>query len=175
MRERIIRVLVLLVTICVSAASLLSAPALASPWARGCGTARDGFVAGKPDANYNYPWFVVGPWQIGMSAKTARSIAQRAPVEEFGYHEKAVEIPCNVAQNIAESGAKAWVKWSGNDGWIGVTRAGYSVGPYLGRLYCTGVSQKDGGARETCHHNADRHAGAITGKFLIVTNPKYTS
>ena len=54
------------------------------------------FVAGQPDANYNYPWFVVGLWQIGMSAKTARSIARRAPVEEFGYHENAVEIPCNV-------------------------------------------------------------------------------
>jgi len=53
----------------------------------------------------------------------------------------------------------------------GVTRSGYSVGPYLGRFYCTGVSQRDGGARETCHHNADTHAGAITGKFRILANP----
>jgi hypothetical protein len=143
--------------------------AAASPWNRGCA---GGFVAGKPDTNYNYPWLVsVG--HIGMSAKTAQSIAMRAPTEEFGYREKAREIPCNVAENIAESGARAWVRWPHNDGWIGVTRSGYSVGPYLGRFYCRGVSHSDGGATETCHHDADRHAGAATGTFLIKANPSY--
>jgi hypothetical protein len=156
------------------AAVMVFGSASASPWNRGCGTSQAGFVVGQHDANYNYPWLVTGPWQIGMAAKTAQSIAKRAPTEEFGYREKAVEIPCNVAENIAQSGANAWVSWPGNNGWIGVTRSGYSVGPYLGRFYCSGVSRSDGGARETCHHNADKHAGAITGRFLIRANPSYT-
>lgn len=150
------------------ALAVLSAPASASPWNRSCGTARDGFLTPDPK------WEVVGPYQIGMSYTTAKGIAQRVGPNEFappGSHPAARDVPCDAAFSIAMNGAKAWTKWPGNSGWMGAGWIGYATGPYYGSFHCTGVSQADGGARETCHHNADRHAGAMTGRFVIHPAP----
>jgi hypothetical protein len=147
-------------------ASLFAVPALASPWKRGCGTPRDGFLL------TNETWEVNGPWQVGMSYRTAAHIARQVGPTEFDTPTTARDIPCGVAQNVSESAANAWLHWSNGDGIVGVRWIGYSGGPYLGRFTCAGTTQADtAGARETCHHKSDRYEGAMTVKFVIGLTP----
>lgn len=149
-------------------ASFVPAVAAASPWNRRCGTGQDGFLLGGSDK-----WEVSGPFHIRMSYPTALSIDLRLPLQEFNTKFAVGDVPCAVAQDVAYAASKAWLHWPGNDGWAKVQWIGYSTGPYLGRVYCKGVSQADGGATETCHHKADGHAGAYTARFTISVNPYY--
>jgi hypothetical protein len=141
-------------------------PASASPWNRSCGTPNDGFVFGP-----GYQWEVDGPFQVGMSYPTALSISRRVPSYE-GYRPSARQVVCQVAQSIASDGAQAWAGWPGSTGVTGVTTIGPLGGPYLGRFSCVGL-EHGYGTSETCRHRADRHAGAITGRFVIRNNPNY--
>ena len=146
----------------------LSSAAVASPWVRDCGTAQDGSLTG------NLQWETTGPWHVGMSAATARSIALRTRPEEFqpaGSHPAARGMPCWVAQSVATTAANAWTHWPGNSGIVGIRPEGYTPGPYLGRFVCSGSNRRGGGARERCVHSADRHAGAITVTFVVKPAP----
>jgi hypothetical protein len=140
--------------------SVLSAVASASPYSRSC---QGGMLIGK---NINQRI------HAGMSYPTAASIARRVGVEEFGSHAKASDVPCDVGQSVADNGLRAWTyTWRGNDGTIGASWIGYSLGPYLGRFQCRGYATASGGIQESCTHWADRHAGQITVRFQIVSNP----
>ena len=133
--------------------------AQASAWNRTC---QGGFTFGSQSQ-----WATSRLW-VGMSYPTARSIALRTPVQEFGTYVKAGDEPCMVAQTVTLDAGNAWYNWPGNDGWVNVPYVfGYSSGPSLGRFYCTGVGLTDGGANETCKHRADGHAGPITVRFTI--------
>jgi hypothetical protein len=108
----------------------------------------------------------------GMSYPTAAGIARRVGVEEFGYHAKPSEVPCDVGVSVAISGLRAWTyTWPGYDGNVGASWIGYSRGPYFGRFLCQGYATASGGVQESCTHRADRHAGQITVRFQIVSNP----
>ena len=119
-------------------------------------------------------WEVSGPWHVLMSEPTAAGIARRVGPEEFappGSHPPANTIPCQVAQAVAFTGAEAWANWTGNTGAFGVGWFGEAPGPYLGLFHCMGVSRNDGGAKETCVHRPDRHAGRIKVSFTITAAP----
>jgi hypothetical protein len=143
------------------AAGTFASAASASPWNRSCGSSRDGFLTQDNQME------VLGPWQVGMSYGTAKRIDQRVGIFE-GWHISTKDVPCVVAENVAWYGADAWTRhWSGDDGWMGAGWIGAANGPYYGAFHCTGVPWGATGNRETCHHRADRHAGAITVRFVI--------
>lgn len=153
------RLLVAAVTLAVCAA-----PASAAGL-KECGSSADGFLL----SNQHYE--VIGPFGVAMTHATAVSIARRVGPGEFGTHETAAQVPCAVAVDIAMDAANAWLHWGSNHGTVGVHWYGYATGPYLGVFRCTGVRLTTGRVRETCHHAADRRAGAITGQFVIRRNP----
>jgi hypothetical protein len=153
-----------------AAVALSAVPAVAasSPYNRNCGTPRDGFLT--VDEKYESS----GPWHITMSPQTARNIARRVGPNEFqpaGSHPSATDVPCDAAQSIASAGANAWTQWSANTGTITAGWTGYATGPSFGRFHCTGVTLNDGSVKETCAHRADRHAGSMTGSFVIQPAP----
>jgi hypothetical protein len=150
--------------IAVAAGAVIAAPASAAGLTR-CGSPADGFLL----ANEHYE--VIGPFGVAMSHATAASIARRVGPGEFGTHETAAEVPCAVAVDIAMDAANAWLHWGSNHGTARVHWYGYATGPYLGVFRCTGVRLAHARVRETCHHAADGHAGAITGQFVIGRNP----
>ena len=105
-----------------------TAAAQASPWNRSRASSQDG------ELSINSRWVTEGPLKVGMEAKTARSIASRVGVEEFGYRETGATVPCVVAQNVASKVLNAWVQWPGDSGTVGAGWMGYSRGPYMGRF-----------------------------------------
>src|SRR5438045_3487025 len=116
----------------VIAALLCSVPAGASPWNPGCGTAQYGTILGRGE------WEEHGPYHIGMSYKTARSIARRVGPDEFAppnSHPNPREIPCTVVGSIAYHGGDARLKWPGDSGWMGAGWMGYNTDPYFGAFH----------------------------------------
>jgi hypothetical protein len=161
-----------LVTAILAAFALCALPAVASasPYNRSC---QGGSLIGKN---------ITKGIHVGMSYRTAASIARRVGVEEFGYHATARRVgveefgyhatPCDVGESVSANAAHAWTyTWRGNDGTVGASWIGYSRGPYLGQFYCQGYAKASGGIQESCTHRADKHAGQITVKFQIVANP----
>jgi hypothetical protein len=132
-----------------------------------CGSARAGFIT------TNERWESSGPWHVKLSFESARSIARRVGPGEFqppSSHPAAKDVPCVVASSVAFRGANAWSTWSSNSGSMTAGWASYAAGPSFGRFVCTGVGRRAGGARETCIHRADRHAGQITVQFAVQPN-----
>lgn len=160
-------------------AAALIAPSLASaatsPWNRSCP---------KSDllGNDSYlPYNAVAPDLVGMSYQTARSIVQRSGPGEFqppSQRMPATNAPCWVMQTVTQDmvgdynghSGGAFDQWGARlSGWISVQLDGYAASVHLGRFYCKGVVGTRGGRwAMTCHHNADRNAGAITVQFMIV-------
>jgi hypothetical protein len=136
----------------------------ASPYSRGCGTARDRFVT------TNNRWQSSGPWHVEMSPSTARSIARRVgpgELQPLDSHSPAKGVPCVVASSVADRAAHAWSLRQRTDEWVTVAWASYASGPSFGRFHCLASRHARGRVDETCNHRADRHAGAITVEFLI--------
>jgi hypothetical protein len=151
-----------LVTALLAALTLCALPAIASasPYNRSC---QGGSLIGKN---------ITQRIHVGMSYRTAASIARRVGVEEFGYHAKPSDVPCDVSESVADNGLRAWTyTWPGDDGTVGASWIGYSRGPYVGRFHCQGYATASGGIQESCTHRADKHAGQITVQFQIVANP----
>lgn len=107
-----------LVPVVLALALALPATAAASRYNRNCGTARDGWILGPENADYESPWVVNGPFHIKMTKGLVQStaLAKLWPVQEFGYRIKPSAIPCLLAQDIASSASRAWVNWTGNSG-----------------------------------------------------------
>ena len=151
-----------LATALLAALGLCALPAVAwaNPYNRGC---QGGALIGT---------IIAQGIHVGMSYGTASSIARRVGVEEFGYHARQSDVPCNVGASVSYNAAHAWYyNWPGNDGWMGAGWIGYSRGPWLGAFYCTGYTRASGGVHESCAHRADGHAGQITVSFQIVAAP----
>lgn len=105
-----------------------------------------------------------------MSDATAESIARRVGPYEFKpltSHPAPEDVPCDAAETVALAGANAWTRWHSERGSFTAGWTGYATGPSYGRFDCTGTKRRDGGAVETCTHQADRHAGEIVVRFTI--------
>jgi len=114
-------------------------------------------------------WVTNGPWHVEMSYETARGIARHVGPYEFDppdSHPAPRYVPCNVASSVANAAADAWTHWHGEKGSVASGWTGYSVGPRYS-FDCNGVRRRDGGAVETCTHQADRHAGRIVVRLTI--------
>lgn len=156
------------ITAALAVLMLAAGPASASPWNRSCGGSGDGSLSS------NEQWETSGPWHVGMSYQTALSIDRRVGPDEFarpGTHPPVKYVPCTVAQAVSFKAMDAWVHWGWNSGVVGAGWIGYAFGPYFGRFHCHGRSTSNGGARETCTHYADAHAGQMTVSLRISPNP----
>lgn len=143
---------------------LLPAVAGASHYDRWCGTRQAGWVVGQPDANYNYPYEVRGPWHIKLTHAEALRLNRRFPVQEFGGHVSLADTACLVGQSVADSASQAWIHWSGNDGTVKVVASTSGGSVYLGRFHCRG-HRRGRVFKETC---ALRHRGGpVIGSFTI--------
>ncbi len=142
--------------------AVVPASASASPWNRSCGSARDGFLLS------NNAYEVHGPWHIKMSESEAATLARREPVQEFGSRITTKQMPCLLAQSIAEAGGNSWTHWRGDDGWTNVktyTSGGTTI---VGTFHCTGYNLRGRNvARETC--TWPKHA--VVGSFTISKSP----
>jgi hypothetical protein len=148
----------------------MAAAAVASPYNRDCGTARDGFLTTDEQFESSGP---LARQDERQHRPGHRSAGRAGEFQPPGSHPPARQVRCVVAEAIASYGANAWTHWSGNDGRVTVQWIGYASGPSLGSFQCTGVTLNDGAVKETCVHRADRHAGAITDSFTIERNPNY--
>jgi hypothetical protein len=144
-------------------AGFVPTKAAASPL-RACRVQSEWLVGSGPE----YSWEVKAPFYISMTHTTAVNIARHVGPGEFGGPgTTAKEVPCQVAEIVANTASNAWPEWSEGAGQVRVTWQGYSRGPFIGVFSCTGISRSDGGAVETCTHNADRHSGHVVVRFTI--------
>lgn len=136
----------------------------AMPPLRSCFSGDGGLVGNGPP----WEWQWSGPFYVSMTQTTAGHIAGRVSPGEFGQKVTASHVPCLVGENVVGHAANAWPAWAGNTGKVRIRWEGpYETGPYVGAFLCDGTSRSDGGAVETCTHNADRYAGHVVVRFTI--------
>jgi hypothetical protein len=128
----------------------LTPAAVASPYHRDCGRGESGSVLGNSHDVES------SPYGIRMSASSAARIARRMPPGEFGTRSKASDIPCLVAQTVAQSAGTAWLQWSGNSGTVHAVGSVESGTVEFGWFHCTGRSI-----------NQTVHAPPMTYRYIV--------
>lgn len=132
-------------------------------------------MVGPFDANNETQWVVNGPWHIEMTNGhvQASALLKRFPAQEFNTHIPLREVPCLLAQGIANSASEEWPYWGNGAGPVHVS-VGTSGGLVrFGLYHCTSKSLEAPKVAEvTC---STRFRGSsIVGVFTISDNPYYS-
>jgi hypothetical protein len=109
-----------------------------------------------------------------MSGHTqAPALLKHFPVQEFNTHVPLREVPCLLAQGIANSASEKWPYWSDGAGPVHVS-VGTSGGLVrLGLYHCASKSlEAPNPAQVSC--STRFRGGGIIGVFTISDNPYYS-